>query len=163
MVASHYTQGRCGPRQAERILPPVQRLFSGFPAGAPGAGLLILRLTLGVYLIAQSARILESFMGTGTPTVFAALTALAMLVGGALGAVGILTPITQSTSVAVGLVTLIDVLRPSAAVPGLDVPWPLALTTTVMAVSLVFLGPGAYSIDAFLFGRREISIPLPRK
>lgn len=152
------------PPQAERILLPVQRLFSGFPAGAPGAGLLILRLTLGVYLIAQSARILESFMGTGTPpTVFAALTALAMLVGGALGAVGVLTPLTQSTSVAVGLVTLIDVLRSPPAVPGLDVPWPLALTTTVMAVSLVFLGPGAYSIDAFLFGRREISIPLPRK
>ena len=146
------------------MLSSVQRLFSGFPAGAPGAGLLLLRLTLGVYLIAQGARILDPFMGTGTPpTIFAALTALAMFVGGSLGAVGVLTPITQSTSVAVGLITLIDVLWPPPAVPGLDVPWPLAMTTTVMAVSLVFLGPGAYSIDAFLFGRREISIPLPRK
>lgn len=152
------------PRQAGCILSSVQRLFSGFPAGAPGAGLLILRLTLGVYLIAQGARILAPFMGAGTPpTILAALTALAMLIGGTLGAVGVLTPITQSTSAAVGLLTLIHALWPPSAVPGLDVPWPLALTTTVMAVSLVFLGPGAYSIDAFLFGRREISIPPPRK
>ncbi len=103
-------------------------------------------------------------MNTGTPPTFlAALMALAMLVVGVLGAVGILTPITQSTSVAAGLVTVIDALWAPAAVPVLDVPWPLALMTTVMAVSLVFLGPGAYSIDAFLFGRREISIPPPRK
>ena len=102
--------------------------------------------------------------GTGTPpTILAALTALAMLVGGALGAVGILTPITQSTAVAAGLVTVIDALWVPAAVPGLDVPWPLALVTTVVAVSLVFLGPGAYSIDASLFGRKEIPIPPPRK
>ena len=148
----------------ESILASVQRLFSGFPAGGPGAGLLLLRLTLGVYLIAQGARILVPFLGIGAPpTIFAALTALVMLVGGALGAVGILTPITQSTSVAAGVVTLIDALWPSLAVLGLNLPWSLALTTTVMAVSLVFLGPGAYSIDASFFGRREISIPPPLK
>ena len=142
----------------------MQRLFSGFPAGVPGAGLLLLRLTLGGYLIAQGVRIMVPFVDTGTsPTILAALAALAMLLGGALGAVGILSPITQSTSAAVGLVTLIDALWGPTAVPGLDLPWPLALMTMIVAVSLVFLGPGAYSIDAFLFGRKEISIPLPRK
>ena len=138
----------------------MQRLFSGFPAGAPGAGLVLLRLMLGVYLIAQGVRIAVLFVDTVTsPTILASLTALAMLVGGALGAVGILTPAAQITSVAAGLVTVIDTLWVPAAVPGFHVPWPLASVTTVMAVSLVFLGPGAYSIDAFLFGRREISIP----
>ena len=142
----------------------MQRLFSGFPAGVPGAGLLLLRLTLGVYLIAQGVRIVAPLVNTGTsPTIFAALTALTMLVGGALGAVGILTPITQSMSAAAGLLTLIDAMRTPSAVTGPEVPWPLGLMTTVVAVSLVFLGPGAYSIDASLFGRKEISIPPPRK
>lgn len=142
----------------------MQRLFSGFPAGVPGGGLLLLRLTLGVYLIAQGVRIVAPLVNTGTPpTILAALTALAMLVGGALGAVGILTPITQSLSAAVGVMTLIDAMRTPPAVTGLEVPWPLALMTTVVAVSLVFLGPGAYSIDAYFFGRKEISIPPPKK
>ena len=142
----------------------MQRLFSGFPAGVPGAGLLLLRLTLGVYLIAQGVRIAAPLVNTGTPpTILAALTALAMLVGGALGAVGILTPITQSLSAAAGVMTLIDAMRTPPAVSGLEVPWPVALMTTVVAVSLVLLGPGAYSIDASLFGRKEIWIPPPRK
>ncbi len=97
------------------------------------------------------------------PTILAAPTALAMLVGGALGIVGILTPITQSMSAAGGVMTLFDAMRTPPAVTGLEIPWPLALTTTVVAVSLVFLGPGAYSIDASLFGRKEISIPLPKR
>lgn len=142
----------------------MQRLFSGFPAGAPGAGLLLLRLTLGVYLIAQGVRIMAALMDTGTPpTILAALTVLAMLVGGALGTVGVLTPITQSMSAAAGLVTLIDAMWTPTAITGPEVPWPLALMTTVVAVSLVFLGPGAYSIDASLFGRKEIPIPPPQK
>lgn len=142
----------------------MQRLFWGFPAGAPGAGLLLLRVTLGVYLIAQGVRIMAPLVNTGTPpAILAALTALVMLLGGALGAVGILTPITQSMSAAGGLMTLFDAMRTPPAVTGLVVSWPLALMTTVVAVSLVFLGPGAYSIDASLFGRKEISIPLPQK
>ena len=103
-------------------------------------------------------------VNTGTPPpILVALTALAMLLGGALGAVGILTPITQSVSAAAGLVTVIDAMRTPPAATGLEIPWPLALLTTVMAFSLVFLGPGAYSIDASIFGRKEIPIPPPRK
>ena len=138
----------------------MQRLFSGFPAGTSGAGLLLLRVTLGFYLLAQGVRITAPLLEAGTPpTILAVLTAFALIAGGALGAVGVLTPITQSTSAAAGLVTLIDTLWAPAAVPGPDVAWPLALMTTVVAISLACLGPGAYSVDASLFGRREISIP----
>ena len=31
----------------------------------------------------------------------------------------------------------------------------------IMAAAIVFLGPGAFSVDARLFGRREIIIPPP--
>jgi len=34
-----------------------------------------------------------------------------------------------------------------------------AALATVIAVALVCLGPGAFSLDARLFGRREIHIP----
>jgi len=38
-----------------------------------------------------------------------------------------------------------------------------ALQLTVMSLILVLLGPGAYSVDARLFGRREIIIPDGRR
>ena len=39
----------------------------------------------------------------------------------------------------------------------------MALQLTVMSLILVLLGPGAYSLDARLFGRREIIIPDVRR
>jgi hypothetical protein len=36
---------------------------------------------------------------------------------------------------------------------------PTTAFATVIAVALVCLGPGAFSLDARLFGRREIIIP----
>ncbi|PZS71644.1 hypothetical protein [Stenotrophomonas maltophilia] len=60
------------------------------------------------------------------------LLAVAML------ALGVLTPL-AAVMTAVGLSTL----------PG---PWPLAL----LPLALLVLGPGAYSLDARLFGRRVI-------
>jgi uncharacterized membrane protein YphA (DoxX/SURF4 family) len=38
-----------------------------------------------------------------------------------------------------------------------------ALQLTVMSLILVLIGPGAYSVDAHLFGRREIIIPDGRR
>ena len=34
-----------------------------------------------------------------------------------------------------------------------------AILAAIIAVAIVFLGPGAFSLDARLFGRREIIIP----
>jgi uncharacterized membrane protein YphA (DoxX/SURF4 family) len=40
---------------------------------------------------------------------------------------------------------------------------PIAALVAVMAAALAFLGPGAFSMDSRLFGRREIIIPRPPK
>jgi uncharacterized membrane protein YphA (DoxX/SURF4 family) len=48
-------------------------------------------------------------------------------------------------------------------VPGSNPNWlDLRLVTffvTIMAAAIAFLGPGAFSLDSHLFGRREIIIP----
>jgi uncharacterized membrane protein YphA (DoxX/SURF4 family) len=71
--------------------------------------------------------------------------------------IGFLTPI---ASVLVGLGSA------GIALSWLPVPTPnffdARLTTcfvAAMAIALVFLGPGAFSLDSRLFGRREIVIP----
>ena len=53
-----------------------------------------------------------------------------------------MTPIAGTLAVATAL---------AAAAPLLEV--------AVVAAALILLGPGAFSIDARLFGRREITIP----
>ena len=39
----------------------------------------------------------------------------------------------------------------------------MSLDLAVVSISLVLLGPGAFSLDALLFGRREIIIPDARR
>lgn len=47
---------------------------------------------------------------------------------------------------------------------GLAAPWEGAWFVAADALALAMLGPGAHSIDAWLFGRREIVIPdMPRR
>jgi hypothetical protein len=76
--------------------------------------------------------------------------------GGAL-LIGILTPVAGILvglgSIAVGLSWF-----PAAAQNLLDKPLTIGFIA-IMAAAIVFLGSGAYSLDARLFGRREIIIP----
>lgn len=76
-----------------------------------------------------------------------------------------------------GALLLIGFLTPGAAVAvvlgsaGLTLPGCPALSPSlldakpstgfiiVMAIAIVLLGPGAFSLDSYLFGRREIVIP----
>jgi uncharacterized membrane protein YphA (DoxX/SURF4 family) len=77
--------------------------------------------------------------------------------GGALLLSGFLTPV---AGVLAGLGTLAIALGwlPAAARNLFDAKLP-AVFAVIMAASIVFLGPGAFSVDARLFGRREIIIP----
>jgi uncharacterized membrane protein YphA (DoxX/SURF4 family) len=83
---------------------------------------------------------------------------LGVAAGGSLLA-GLLTPIA-------GVVVVLDALGagcsllPAPAANLLDAKLSL-IFAGIMAVAIVFLGPGAFSVDARLFGRREIIIPPP--
>jgi uncharacterized membrane protein YphA (DoxX/SURF4 family) len=129
-------------------------MYSMFPDGWPGAGLLLLRAAAGTVLLAQGIAYLYDKREAG---LFAVAVAAAMSLVGASLLVGFLTRL-------VGVVALVAFL--GSAFPWLRAPdaGPLATSITaglsaVISVAVVCLGPGAFSLDARLFGRREIVIP----
>ena len=129
----------------------MQRLFGSFPDRYPGAGLLCLRLAAGGALLAQAGTYLSGFLEAG----FAAWATLSIaLVSGLCLIGGLLTP-------AAGIVAILGTLLVATGpIPEsqLFLRWQGSLLLGAAIVSIVLVGPGAYSIDARLFGRREIVI-----
>src|SRR5271163_2669834 len=70
--------------------PPLQRAFSTFPDGLPGAGLLLLRAATGSALLVQGGAYLVDWHGLGLLILALALVTVA---NGALLLVGYLTPL----------------------------------------------------------------------
>ena len=139
------------PKNTERKL--LQYLFSGFPAGSAGIALLVLRAVLGVAIIVQGVLCVPGPNGSFGAWCESALVAIS----GALLVVGLLTPV---VAVVIGLVAIaIGVeLLPSCRPILFDSSLSITLGAA-MLVAITVLGPGALSIDARMFGRREIIIP----
>jgi hypothetical protein len=122
---------------------PVQRLFSMFPTGLPGAALLLLRVcVIGMLIdsIAHSSETGNITLGKALPL---ALISFLLLLGA-------FTPITSMVSIILDSIywPTWDTLR----------SFEFALQALVM-LALFLLGPGAYSLDAKMFGRRLILPP----
>jgi putative oxidoreductase len=120
----------------------MQRFFSTFPNAGPGAGLLLLRLTLGSSLCA------DAIAGLRGSALSHAIPAAAEILTGALIIAGLWTPI---AAVIVCLLQIGIVLRADRTIE-------LQLLRAAASLSLALLGPGAWSIDARLFGRRRVEI-----
>ena len=117
----------------------LQRLFSTFPSHVPGAGLLLMRLSLGITLI---------HLSTGSP----AAISLAQIIGAAAGVfviVGLWTPVTATLAALdqIWITFSFPYSQPSG-------DW-IHILLAALCASVVMLGPGAWSIDARLFGRRR--------
>lgn len=95
-------------------------------------------------MIAQSLGQLQSAELNLPIGLFAAL----LLIGGACLLIGFLTPI-------VAVVTGLGALAFGIL---FDVTY-IVLAMLILAVAIALLGPGAFSLDARLFGHREILIP----
>lgn len=79
------------------------------------------------------------------------------LVAGAALLIGVLTPIAGIVG-SVGAIGMgFSIL--AAPSPNLFDQKLTAVLAAIIAAAIVFLGPGAFSLDARLFGRREIIIP----
>jgi putative oxidoreductase len=119
----------------------MQRLFSIFPNGWPGVGLLLLRFAIGLPLVADSTLYIFGWShDNGLAIELAKLCAGLMLV------FGLCTPFA-----AVAQVVLI--VANSFARDRVD-----GLTGGIIGLSLLMLGPGAWSADARLFGRQKIDL-----
>lgn len=71
--------------------------------------------------------------------------------------IGFLTPIVAVLTGLGAIGTGLSLLPPST--PNLFEAKLSVIFAIIMTAALAFLGPGAYSLDARLFGRREIIIP----
>jgi len=122
----------------------MQRLFSGFPDGWPGLSILFLRFGIGMSLVYDGTAGLFA-----TPQFIPIARELIALGAGLLLLVGLWTP-------ASGM--LAAILELWIAFSGAD-HLRGVLLLAALGVALAMLGPGAWSIDARLFGRKRIEIP----
>ena len=122
----------------------MQRLFSTFADGWPGGGLLTQRLFLGVAL-------LYSFVGC-----VSAKAPCATLVPQSIGALaGVLLMAGLWTPVAGVLAAIVEAWIAFSVTNSTAFPAILA----VLGATLAMIGPGAWSLDAWLFGRKRIEPP----
>lgn len=132
----------------------LQRLFTTFLEGWPGVGLLLLRVAVGVTVAIQGAAYLSDHFNPTPETWAVCSSAIAC---GALLLIGFLTPV---ASVLLGLGAIaVSLSWFPATIPNLLGAKSTIFFIVIMAAAIALLGPGAYSIDARLFGRREIIIP----
>ena len=118
----------------------VQRLFSTFPNSWPGIGLLVLRSATGLSL-ADVAYVAGDLAGSAGLPVRCVVAGVAVLIW-----IGLWTPIAALTGVAIQVIVIT-----------LGHQFNLSLTVfAAMGLSLAMLGPGAWSFDARLFGRKRI-------
>jgi len=133
----------------------LQRTFSSFPAGWPGAALLLLRIVVG------GSAIIEATLSVAPTHPLLNLIARAVIgLSGLSLIIGLLTPIASGTVALVGGILLVCI---SPAFFNLVDSHMALFELVVMASALLILGPGATSFDAILFGRREVMIRSAQK
>jgi len=123
----------------------MQRLYAMFPAGAPGAGLLLLRLHLACLLPLDPCGMLRM---DSPPWLYPLIGVASLLL-----VLGLLTPL----AAAVALLPAVSSWLTHAPVPLLA-----GVVALTAPVAQMLLGPGAWSIDARLFGRRVLVAPRDR-
>ena len=121
----------------------MQRLYSTFPNGRPGVGLLLLRVAAGGSLVVERILMILSLPPSPQWEVNAILICVGVCV-----CLGLWTPVMSGLEA--GAELLVVHSHPSE--------YQSHLLLAILATSLAMLGPGAWSIDAIIFGRKRITV-----
>jgi uncharacterized membrane protein YphA (DoxX/SURF4 family) len=120
----------------------IQRLFSTFPNSAPGAGLLLLRFCAGGQLMLEGLRqLFDQATWTAQGLGVAQLLTSCLLIA------GWLTPVASPCAALLVIGLALS-----------DNRWELHIAQAGIALGLLALGPGAWSIDARRYGRKYIDV-----
>ena len=122
----------------------MQRLFSGFPDGWPGMSILFLRFGAGIPLVYDGITGLSA-----TPQFIPFMRDLLTVGTGMLLLAGLWTPISGALAAILQLWIAFSGAHDLRAI----------LLLAALGAALAMLGPGAWSVDAHLFGRRRVYIP----
>ena len=118
----------------------MQRLFSTFPNSWPGFGLLILRFAAGLSL-AAIAHLAGDLAGTASLLARWTVGGVAVFIW-----IGLWTPLAAVAAAAIQILIITLGRRFDLSL----------LVFATVSLSLAMLGPGAWSFDARLFGRKRI-------
>ena len=126
----------------------MQRLYSMFPRGGPGLGLLLLRTATAAMFVLNVAH----HVNFSSPALYWAVVSLIVMISFSL-CLGFLTPFLAVVACATAVANFVLASQPDNFV---------FILRMLTSAALIFLGPGAYSVDAKLFGLRVTIVP-PRK
>jgi putative oxidoreductase len=120
----------------------VQRLFSTFASGWPGAGLLLQRILTAILLIRLG---IINLTGTSVPT--SSVPQFISCFAGILLLLGLWTPVAGM---------LIAVVELWIAIVHAGDPW-ISIILATLGATAAMIGPGEWSLDARLYGRKHLT------
>jgi uncharacterized membrane protein YphA (DoxX/SURF4 family) len=144
----------------------LQKLYSTFPGSFPGIGLLILRTVAGIAMGVYGGIILTSLdtsVNGQISDVSHLILSLLLISGSILFILGLMMPFVSIILAICEFGMAFNNLTSDDSLQSKKFGWVALFLLASIATALAFLGPGAFSIDARLFGRRRIFIPSSKK